>query len=91
MKKEIEDFVENSYGEGADWLQYYKLVLQKALDLSWGLHKTRALVLIGEGNDALCDKSLEQDVAKLQLLGVKVFGLHHSQLEDLDVVLTALD
>jgi len=90
--KEIARFVENSFGEGFEWLKYYKQVLEKALDLSWANHKLKTLILIGnEGIDSVRDVSLQAEVGKLATLGVKVFAFHHSQLFLLEEVLSELN
>eukprot|EP01105_Mastigella_eilhardi_P022149 TRINITY_DN5432_c0_g1_i1.p1 TRINITY_DN5432_c0_g1~~TRINITY_DN5432_c0_g1_i1.p1 ORF type:complete len:464 (+),score=192.10 TRINITY_DN5432_c0_g1_i1:59-1450(+) len=78
----IDSFVEESYGEGSEWLAYYRMVLESAKDLLWAKCKTRTLILVGDhGTDVLQDKSLEALTYKLETMGVRVFGFHHSQLE----------
>jgi len=90
--KEISAFVEHSFGEGSDWLKYYKQVLEEALNLSWANHKLKTLILIGnEGIDSVRDPSLQAEVGKLSTLGVKVFAFHHSQLFLLQEVLSELN
>jgi len=90
--KEISGFVENSFGEGSDWLKYYKQVLQQALEVSWANNKLKLLILIGnEGIDSIRDASLQTEVGKLSTLGVKVFAFHHSQLFLLEEVLKDLN
>mmetsp|Transcript_29734 Transcript_29734/g.41849 ORF Transcript_29734/g.41849 Transcript_29734/m.41849 type:complete len:421 (-) Transcript_29734:26-1288(-) len=90
--KKIQDFVENSFGEGRDWLAYYKQVLQECVNFGWGVNKTKTLILIGdEGVNAVRDPSLQTEIGKLTQLGVRVFAFHHSQLFLLPSVLANLD
>jgi len=90
--KILDEFVANSYGEGSQWLEYYREVLQQALNLSWANHKTKVLVLIGnEGIGAVSGVGLQAEVGRLSTLGVKVFAFHHSQLDLLKTVLKDLN
>eukprot|EP00727_Mastigamoeba_balamuthi_P014268 m51a1_g9464 hypothetical protein (503) ;mRNA; r:530374-541133 len=87
----ITAFVEGSYGEGSDWLAYYRMVLESAAHLPWANCRSKTLVLVGDnGTEVLRDPSLQMATGKLETLGVKVYGFHHSQLEILQALLTDL-
>lgn len=50
---------ENSFGEGADWLEYYKMVLESAKSLPWAKCKNKTLILVGtHGTEVLGGKNL---------------------------------
>jgi len=90
--KQICEVVQNAHGEGSDWLTYYRQVLQCAPNLTWGSSKSKYLILIGDqGVDAVRDASMQQEVQKLQVIGVKVFAFHHSQLFLLQSIMEELD
>jgi len=90
--KEITKFVEGSFGEGSDWLAYYKQVLDEALNLSWADNRAKMLILIGdEGIKAVTNQLLQASVGKLATLGVKVYAFHHTQLFLLEEVLNELN
>jgi len=90
--KAASDAVESAHGEGADWLSYYRQVLESALTLSWANHRNKVLILIGDqGVDAVRDASLQNQVGRLNTLGVKVYAFHHSQLVILQGVLSDLN
>jgi len=89
-ENKINEFVENSFGEGSAWLDYYREVLTTALTFSWGTNRKKVLILIGnEGLSAAT--ALPAEVGKLAAIGVKVFAFHHTQLELLQSVLKDLD
>jgi len=90
--KKVLDAVENSHGEGSDWLAYYRQILQEGLNFSWANHRNRLMILIGdEGVNAVRDNSLQNDIGKLATLGVKVYAFHFSQLFLLEELLAQLN
>jgi DNA polymerase III alpha subunit (gram-positive type) len=87
----ISSFVAGSFGEGSDWLTYYRMVLDTAQHLPWAMCREKLLILVGDnGTQVLQDPSLQSATGKLERLGVKVFGFHHSQLDLLQTILSSL-
>lgn len=85
---QISAFIEGSFGEGSDWLGYYRMVLESAAALPWAKCRGKYLILVGnDGLSCLRDPSLQAITGRLETLGVRVFGFHHSQLDLLQATL----
>jgi len=90
-REKINAFIEGSYGEGSDWLEYYRAVLTSALNLPWAQCRKKYLFLVGNnGTSVLTDRSLQDVTGRLEMLGVRVFGFHHSQLDLLQALISDL-
>jgi len=85
-------FVENAYGEGPDWIVYYKQVLEAAITgLTWRRVSNRNLILIGdEGVGTVSGNNVRTEVGKLNSSSVNVYAFHHSQLFLLKEILATL-
>jgi len=90
--KAITGFVENAYGEGPEWIMYYKQVLEIALtSLTWSKVRNRSLILIGDhGVGTVSGNNVRDEVGKLNSSSVNVYAFHHSQLFLLNEILATL-
>jgi len=97
---EISKIITDSFGEGKNWEQYYRLVLEKASTFKWTpklANNQSFLILVGSNDsvDALTTYLHQHNdfnnlIGRLNMSGVGVFAFNHEQLDLLAEVVSNL-
>jgi len=97
---DLTQFIQNSYGEGSNWEQYYSGVLDNANKFNWVNADSKFVMLVGS-NESVTeltqsamnvnnDNKFQNIVGQLNLRGIQVFAFNHEQLSLLREVITSL-
>jgi len=97
---EITQFIQNAYGEGSNWEQYYTGVLDTMSNFNWGNADSKFVMLVGSDVSVTeltqsavnvnNNNKFQNVVGQLNLKGIQVFAFNHEQLSLLREVITSL-